>query len=274
MNWRLRLPGHLACLARHAAALLTAREAERTDRARRSAVASSEILAAGIARLTGQVLAADSLVQPSGDPAWRAIRRLAAVLGQAVPEQSSGILPGQPAAVRIVELAAEAELRVRLVLLREQWWRRDNGPLIGVRETDDTPVALIYRAGCYWAWDPVSGSERIVGRTEAETFAPRGLDALPQLSHHRSLAARPGALRGPRAWNVRLRFGMMSLLGALLGIAVPAATGVLVETIIPDSGPRATGGAGRRTAGRHARYGRPSRHARAAVAADGSTACR
>ena len=121
------LASHLACLARHAAALLTAREAERTDRARRSAVASSEILAAGIARLTGQVLA-DSLVQPSGDPAWRAIRRLAAVLGQAVPEQSSGILPGQPAAVRIVELAAEAAIYGSgWCCCGTNWWRRDNG---------------------------------------------------------------------------------------------------------------------------------------------------
>ena len=164
------LVGHLACLDRYAAALLTAREAERTDRAGRSAVASSEILAAGMARLAGQV-SADGLVQPSGDPAWRAIRRVAADLGQVVPEQSSGILSSRPAAVRIAELAAEAELRVRMVLLREQWWRRDNGPLLGVREADDMPVALLYRAGCYWAWDPVSGSERSVGRTEAETFA-------------------------------------------------------------------------------------------------------
>ena len=76
------LANHLACLDRHAAALLTAREAERDDRANRSAVASSEILAAGIARLTGQV-SADSLVQPGADPAWRAIRRVAAALGQA-----------------------------------------------------------------------------------------------------------------------------------------------------------------------------------------------
>jgi NHLM bacteriocin system ABC transporter ATP-binding protein len=228
------LASHLACLARHAAALLTAREAERSDRARRSAVASSEMLAAGVAHLTGQVLA-DSLVQPSGDPAWRAIRRVAAVVGQAVPEQSNGILPGQPAAVRIVELAAEAELRVRMVLLRDQWWRRDNGPLIGVRETDDTPVALIHRAGCYWAWDPVSGSERTVGAAEAETFAPRAW--MLYRKYPAAAVSLHGLVRfaGHGLGNVRLRFGMMSLLGALLGIAVPAATGVLVETVIPDS---------------------------------------
>ena len=30
-----------------------------------------------------------------------------------------------------------------------------------------------YRAGRYWAWDPVCGSERTAGAAEAETFAPR-----------------------------------------------------------------------------------------------------
>ena len=228
------LVGHLACLDRYAAALLTAREAERTDRAGRSAVASSEILAAGIARLAGQV-AADGLVQPSGDPAWRAIRRVAADLGQVVPEQSSGIPFSWPAAVRIAELAAEAELRVRMVLLREQWWRRDNGPLLGVREPDDMPVALLYRAGCYWAWDPVSGSERSVGRTEAETFAS-GAWTLYR-TYPVAAVSLPGLVRfaGHGLGGVGLRFGALSLLGALLGIAVPAATGILVETIIPAS---------------------------------------
>jgi NHLM bacteriocin system ABC transporter ATP-binding protein len=228
------LAGHLACLQRHAALLLTAREAERADRVSRSAVASSEILAAGIARLTGQV-STDSLVQASVDPAWRAIRRAAAAVGQAVPEQSSATVSSRPAAVRIPELAAEAELRVRMVLLRKHWWRRDNGPLLGVREADDTPVALLYRVGCYWAWDPVSGSESTVGPTEAETLAS-GAWTL-----YRTYPAAPVSLLGLVRFagrglgNVRLRFGVLSLLGALLGIAVPAATGLVVETIIPAS---------------------------------------
>jgi NHLM bacteriocin system ABC transporter ATP-binding protein len=230
----IALANHLACLDRHAAELLTAREAERSERAERSAVASSEVLAAGIARLTGQV-SADSLVQSSGDPAWRAIRRVAADLGQPVPDQSIGTLSNRPAAVRIAELAAEAELRVRMVLLRDQWWRRDNGPLVGVRDADDTPVALLYRTGCYWAWDPVSGSERAVGPKEAESFASGAW--MLYRTYPAAAVSLLGLVRfaGRGLGDARLRFGVLSVLAAILGIAVPAATGVLVETIIPAS---------------------------------------
>ncbi|MEW6363694.1 MAG: NHLP bacteriocin export ABC transporter permease/ATPase subunit [Acidobacteriota bacterium] len=137
------------------------------------------------------------------------------------------------------EIARASRFRVRRVALRDDWWRRDNGPLLAyVQEGEDRrrPVALLPRSPqSYGLYDPTTGQTEMVGTDQAATIAPfaYGFTA-------------PFAERTIRLPDV-LRFGLegsgsdlrtlllMSILVGLLGLVTPLATGQIFNKIIPGA---------------------------------------
>jgi ATP-binding cassette subfamily C protein len=135
----------------------------------------------------------------------------------------------------VAAIALASRVRYRRVALKGAWWTGDNGPLIATFGDEAAWVALRVRAGGYDLVDPATG--RTVRVTAAiamqlSPFATMFYRSLPDHPLHLSdiLAF---ALRGRRA-DVGLIL-LLGVLGGLVGIATPVATGALVDTIIPSA---------------------------------------
>ncbi len=137
-----------------------------------------------------------------------------------------------------VEAIARASgIRLRTVALKGDWWRHDNGPLLGRRARDKMPVALVpVSPNTYEMWEPGAGVKVRVDEATAASlepfatsfyrpFPPAALTALQVLGF---------GLRGCRR-NV----SRILLAGTAAGVlaTVPAIiTGVFVDSVIPDGG--------------------------------------
>ncbi len=141
------------------------------------------------------------------------------------------------------ELARASGFHVRPVTLDERWWRRTGGePMLGRVSGDglSSPVALLPSKGARWSQTAYEihepgGSSRPVDERIAGTLSPtawvfyRSLPDLPQ--------SIPDILRfslGLRGLARELGTVLaMALAGALLGLSIPIASGIIVDQVIP-----------------------------------------
>ncbi|TGE01066.1 ATP-binding cassette domain-containing protein [Methylobacterium nonmethylotrophicum] len=216
----------LALAERHLSAeeaRLDAQERLTADDLARAGRSFLGILAAG----GGGVLAPDS----GSDAADDLDHALDAVAGPgpARPHEvsSRGALP----------LEARLERRgllARSVTLRGAWWRRDRGPLLGFLAGDGAPVALLPdRRGRYRLLRRGAPARPLDAGTAAalQARAFTVTEALPAhpLRWRDLVGAGLGRVRPELATLV-----LASLAAALLGLLVPVATGIIVDTFIPD----------------------------------------
>ncbi|MFD3943836.1 NHLP bacteriocin export ABC transporter permease/ATPase subunit [Streptomyces sp. NPDC058579] len=144
--------------------------------------------------------------------------------------EASG-LPGRLDPVERIALASR--IRTRVVRLDGRWWRENSGPLVGRREADEAPVALLWRRGRYEAVDPATGTRERLGKAGASLVAPRAVML------YRPLPDRPLGLLGLLRFSVRgtrseLRTLLLSGLVAVgLGALVPIATGKVLGDYVP-----------------------------------------
>lgn len=146
---------------------------------------------------------------------------------------------GEPLGVHspLDEVARASGFNLRFVELREGWWSRDGGPLLGFRSTDDLePVALLPDGPTrYRLVDPATGETCRIGAAQAA-----------QLFSKAFMLYRPLPSEAKNLWDI-MRFGVrgtrpdmvtifgMGLLSALFGLLTPIAGGELVENVLPRS---------------------------------------
>ncbi len=129
-----------------------------------------------------------------------------------------------------------SRIRMRRVLLRDNWWEKDCGPLVAYTQHDNLPVTLLpVSATRYEIFDPVSRTRSPVDAHLAATLAPVAY------MFYRSLPDK--ALKAVEL----LQFALMNrgkdlvvivLTGiavTLLGMLTPYATAILIDNAIPDS---------------------------------------
>jgi len=134
----------------------------------------------------------------------------------------------------VERIALASRFRTRTVRLEGRWWRENAGPLLGRREANGAPVALLWRRGAYDAVDAATGRRTRVTRELAERLEPHAV------MFYRPLPDRPLSawrllgfgVRGARADLVRLLVG--GLLSVLIGAVVPIATGRILGSYVPQ----------------------------------------
>lgn len=197
-----------------------------------------------------------------------AYARLASVL-RPVPEQEAGLgeavhplvaacrLVGQVQGIEIrfhpdmqvgsrqggllVQICQASRIRSRRVILRGEWWRQDNGPLVAFLALDAEqkqrrPVALLpTSARSYEMVDPVERTRTPVDRTVAESLAGDAHMFYPPLPLRP--VTRRDLLRGALAGRERdiLTILLMGLAGGLLGLLIPILTGHTFGSVIPGA---------------------------------------
>jgi len=132
------------------------------------------------------------------------------------------------------EIARRSHIRTRPVLLRDDWHRRDNGPLLGYMAEDKRPVALLPEGPRrYRLVDPSTGDEQIVNNELAERLTAQA-QAL-----YRPFPAHPLKVREVLAFGAAgLRLDpatilAMGVFSGLLALVTPIATSRILSDIIP-----------------------------------------
>jgi ATP-binding cassette subfamily C protein len=122
------------------------------------------------------------------------------------------------------------------VTLDGAWWRQDVGALIAFSRKDGRPVALVPETSTrYLLIDPNAGTRVRVSATIAAKLDPQAVTVY-----------RPLPEEALGVWDL-LRFGrrglgwdfgrlvVLGLLGGLLGLLAPIATGIIFDTLVPSA---------------------------------------
>ena len=139
----------------------------------------------------------------------------------------------------LADIMHASHVRTRRVMLRADWWRHDNGPLLGWGKDDHRPVALqqtpLLR---YEIVDPVTGARTPLSPATADTLEPWA-DALYTPFPARALRALDLLAIG--LTNCRRRdlahILAVGVLGGVLAMAPAVATGIVFDRILPTGEP-------------------------------------
>jgi NHLM bacteriocin system ABC transporter ATP-binding protein len=137
---------------------------------------------------------------------------------------------------RVAAVASAWGFRTRIVALRDDWWRRDHGPLLGQRTDTGDPIALIPKgARSYEAIEVKAGTRvridnKIAGMLSGFAYAP--YRSLPRGELKVADLVRFGAtgIRKDLYWVI----GMAVILG-VLGTATPYIVGQVFDGAIPQA---------------------------------------
>ncbi len=211
------------------------REAEEEKRLKRKLVNDAAAYDLGLKNLASVMVPAKAAEQTGGDdtPLFRACAMVGESMGidfRPMPGTGTGREDDLEAITRY------SGVRKRAVTLKGAWWESDNGPMLAFSEGSKAPLALIPNPGKgYRCIDPSSGTSRRVDNAAAEEIQPFAV------VFYRSFPAK--SLTGTDLFrfsflkNRRDLFLLMSmgLCGAVLGLVVPMATGMIFDTIIPEA---------------------------------------
>ncbi|MEH2382714.1 MAG: NHLP bacteriocin export ABC transporter permease/ATPase subunit [Nostoc sp.] len=135
----------------------------------------------------------------------------------------------------LLAIVRASRIRMRQVLLRDNWWKKDCGSLIAYTQ-DNQPVALLpVSATAYEMFDPVAQTRVQVDERIALTLSPIAYmfyRSLPEQAF-KALTLVQFALKG-RVKDV-LTILFMGIAVTLLGMFTPQATAMIMDSAIPDS---------------------------------------
>ncbi|MCS7182546.1 MAG: NHLP bacteriocin export ABC transporter permease/ATPase subunit [Thermoanaerobaculum sp.] len=172
---------------------------------------------------------------PSRDPVFDAVRRVGEALGITVRDHPE-VDKKAPLALRLEAIAKASRFRTRPVALRDDWYRRDQGPILGAWEEGGGAVALLPRSAKEYQFvDPATGEQGLVTEAVAQRLSAFGwvfYRPFPDGPLSAKDLIRFG-LRGLKSdlwWVVAMGVGL-----GLLGTVPPYFTGRLFDTAIPQA---------------------------------------
>nr|WP_251054801.1 NHLP bacteriocin export ABC transporter permease/ATPase subunit [Streptomyces sp. ISL-66] len=135
----------------------------------------------------------------------------------------------------VERIALASRIRTRTVRLSGPWWRENTGPLVGRREKDGTPVALLWRRGRYEAVDPATGTRARIGKADEAAYEPHAVMFYRPLPDGRVglWALLRFSIRGTLPELRSLVLG--GLVAVVLGALVPIATGQVLGQYVPNA---------------------------------------
>ena len=232
---------HELCLG-YVALRLERGELQERERLERKADLDRSTLRGAYAQLASvlrQKTAGQSGVEETPDPLLAACRlagQAAAITIRALPEHQAGARQGD----LLTRICEASRVRVRRVILREDWWRRDNGPLVAFRTLDEErkvrrPVALLpLSAHSYEIVDPVERTRTPVDAAVSETLSGEAYMFYPPLPE-RPVTKGDLLRMAFRSRDDLLTILLMGMLGGLLGLFVPVLTGHVFGNVIPGA---------------------------------------
>ncbi|MDX9871711.1 MAG: NHLP bacteriocin export ABC transporter permease/ATPase subunit [Clostridia bacterium] len=134
------------------------------------------------------------------------------------------------------DIARASQIRTREVILKDKWWSKDNGALVGYREADGSPVAILpLSPHKYELYDPSDGTKTVISEKTAETLKAQAV------TFYRPLPNKALNLKDIFSFLYRgiwkrdlIMLAVMGVLGGLAGMVTPIVTGIIFDSVIPD----------------------------------------
>lgn len=190
---------------------------------------------AHLASVFGEELSGETLVGEESDAFWKASQRVAKATGIVLTKPA---IKPQTISIRdyLNLIARNSRFRVRQVVLQGQWWQQDNGPLLAFDRTTYAPIALILdNKGRYQQVDSLTEQATLVTAERANNLA------LQAFSFYRTLPDAALSLKSLLQFAITqqkpdlIRLLMLQIFIGLLGLFVPIATGVILDTAVPNA---------------------------------------
>lgn len=171
------------------------------------------------------------------DPLLAACRQVARYLRVDIDPKSAGGSSASAPQQRLLDVARKSRLKVRQVLLKDDWWRQDSGPLLAFGESDGRPLALLpVSPGAYRIYDPSEGTDLPVKEAMAEKIAPRAYIFYRPFPDKVLTSLELLRLGLQDCWRKDMATVLLvALFSGLLGMMFPLAVGYLVDTVIPEA---------------------------------------
>ncbi|MEY4540170.1 MAG: hypothetical protein RLZZ306_1927, partial [Bacteroidota bacterium] len=137
---------------------------------------------------------------------------------------------------QLYAIAKSSKIRIRKIILRDTWWKEENGHLLAFTKKDKTPVALLQKTSTsYTLKDLSTGTESIINYEIAETLEPIGYMFLSGFDGKMSSVKKvfSFALKGVEKDAKILMFA--ALVGSLIGLLVPMLSGMMYDDVIPTA---------------------------------------
>lgn len=142
---------------------------------------------------------------------------------------------GSQSNTQIDDIARASRIRTREVALTGEWYKQDGGPILGYMEEDDRPVALIPASPSkYILHDFASGIKKLVDKETAAKIKHFGFVFYRPFDHKKITLRDLLSFGFQSSWKRDLvMIALMGVMGGVLGTAIPLATGIVFNSIIP-----------------------------------------
>ena len=137
---------------------------------------------------------------------------------------------------QLYAIAKSSKIRIRKIILRDTWWKEENGHLLAFTKKDKTPVALLQKTSkSYTLKDLSTGIESDINYEIAETLEPIGYMFLSGFDGKLSSVKKvfSFAIKGVEKDAKILMFA--ALVGSLIGLLVPMLSGMMYDDVIPTA---------------------------------------
>jgi NHLM bacteriocin system ABC transporter ATP-binding protein len=137
---------------------------------------------------------------------------------------------------QLYAIAKSSKIRIRKIILRDTWWKEENGHLLAFTKKDKTPVALLQKdAKSYTLKNLSTGAESIINYEIADTLEPIGYMFLSGFDGKMSSVKKvfSFALKGVEK-DAKILM-LAALVGSLIGLLVPMLSGMMYDDVIPTA---------------------------------------
>lgn len=137
---------------------------------------------------------------------------------------------------QLYAIAKSSKIRIRKIILRDTWWKEENGHLLAFTKKDKTPVALLQKdSKSYTIKDLSTGAETVINYEVADTLEPIGYMFLSGFDGKMSSVKKvfSFALKGVEK-DAKILM-LAALVGSLIGLLVPMLSGMMYDDVIPTA---------------------------------------
>jgi NHLM bacteriocin system ABC transporter ATP-binding protein len=137
---------------------------------------------------------------------------------------------------QLYAIAKSSKIRIRKIILRDTWWKEENGHLLAFTKKDKTPVALLQKnAKSYTLKDLSTGVVSDINYEIADTLEPIGYMFLAGFDGKMSSVKKvfSFAIKGVEKDAKILMIA--ALIGSVIGLLVPMLSGMMYDDVIPTA---------------------------------------
>ena len=133
-------------------------------------------------------------------------------------------------------IAKSSKIRVRKIILRDVWWKEENGHLLAFLKPNNEPVALIQKTSdSYLIKNLHAGTESVVNQEIAEKLEPIGYMFFSGFNVKMNSMKKVlnFAMNGVKK-DAKLLI-LTSFAGSLIGLLIPILSGIIFDDVIPTA---------------------------------------